>query len=645
MALHPSFPRSLRATVLFCSSWLLPGTLFAQVPAAATAPPSPQAQSRSVTEVPRSRIDALAKKADRLLAKGLQQRQLQPTAELDDTAFLRRAYLDVVGRNPSLPEIEAFLLDARPDRRMLLVDRLLDSAGYVSNESNFWFDLLRVKSRQRQLSGEPFAHWIRESIRTGQPYDEFVTAMVTATGAAHEAGNGATGFLLRDMNMPHDAMANTLRLFTGTRLECAQCHNHPFEAWKQRDFFAMAAFYGGLQYRIEIDRETQASLRQQLQGGDDRQKQQARRALQTLSAGLRGTGTGQERLPQDYAYDDAAPRSPVAAATIFGPKVEVEPQRPASPQRRTPRARPDARAPEVDSRRAFAEWLTSKENDRFARVIVNRTWQRLFGRGLTDPVDDFKDDSKAVHPELEQHLMKVVVELDFDLRQFQRVLLSTKLYQLQCLDRDPPADVPYAFEAPLPQRLRAEQVWDSLLTLVDFEIDATLRDPGERAKPAYERQQTLATGDVEAMLAAGQRGAIQERVAQIAGGRDRGRGRAALQRASDLEQPAPQGHLLRQFGQSDRETIDGAARSVSVPQALTLMNGLLPTESADAYKAIAANEDPPLRIRTAYHAVLARDPSPREAARWTAEFAARPGEAVSDLLWVLCNSNEFRSRP
>ncbi|MEQ1633856.1 MAG: DUF1553 domain-containing protein, partial [Planctomycetota bacterium] len=193
--------------------------------------------------------------------------------------------------------------------------------------------------------------------------------------------------------------------------------------------------------------------------------------------------------------------------------------------------------------------------------------------------------------------------------------------------------------------LRAEQVWDSLLTLVDFEIDTTLRDPGERAKPAYERQQTLASGNVEAMLAAGQRGAIQDRVAQIAGGRDRGRGRAALQRASDLEQPAPQGHLLRQFGQSDRETIDGAARSVSVPQALTLMNGLLPTETADAYKAIAANEDPPLRIRTAYHAVLARDPSPREAARWTAEFAARPGEAVSDLLWVLCNSNEFRSRP
>ncbi|MEQ1634531.1 MAG: DUF1549 domain-containing protein, partial [Planctomycetota bacterium] len=177
MALHPSFPRALRATVLFCSSWLVAGTMLAQVPATATAPPSPQAPSRSVAEVPRSRIEALAKKADRLLAKGLQQRQLQPTADLDDTAFARRAYLDVVGRNPSLPEIEAFLLDARADKRMLLVDRLLDSAGYVSNESNFWFDLLRVKSRQRQLSGEPFAHWIRDSIRTGQPYDEFVTAM------------------------------------------------------------------------------------------------------------------------------------------------------------------------------------------------------------------------------------------------------------------------------------------------------------------------------------------------------------------------------------------------------------------------------------------------------------------------------------
>ncbi len=650
MAENLLLTHAVRAAIVLASSLFVPCGLPGQAPPRATATPPAQAPTRSVAEVARSRIGAAAVKIDRLLEKGLQQRQLAPSALLDDAAFARRAYLDIAGRNPSLPEIEAVLLDARADKRARLVDHLLDSPGYVSNESNFWFDLLRVKSRQRQLSGEPFAHWIRDSIRTGVPYDQFVAAMVTATGAAHEDGNGATGFLLRDMNMPHDAMANTLRLFTGTRLECAQCHNHPFESWKQRDFFAMAAFYGGLQYRMEVDRDTQLALRKELQNGDDRQKQQARRALQTMTAGLRGSGSGQERLPQDYAYDDAAPRTPIAATTIFGPKVEVRQPKTAASAGRTKQARAGTKQADAGSRRVFADWLTSPNNERFSRVLVNRTWQRLFGRGLTDPVDDYKEDSKAVHPELERYLEQLLVELDFDVRQFQRVLLSTRLYQQQCLAEDPPVDAAYAFQAPLPQRLRAEQVWDSLVTLVNFEIDATLRDPSERARAVYERQAKMTSGDPEAILAAIQRrpdpeATIRERLTQLAAARGGNRANGSLLRASDLEQPAPQSHLLRQFGQSDRETIDGATRAVTVPQAMTLMNGLLVADGADAAKAIAAPEEAPAKIRRAYYAVLARDPSPREAARWTAELAARPREALADLLWVLCNSNEFRSRP
>lgn len=660
-----------------------------------TAVASPQTPTRSVAEVPRSRIEAASRRIDEAWRTALTQRQLEPTAVVGDETFVRRVYLDVVGRNPSLPEVEAFLADSAPDKRMRLVDRLLDSAGWVSNESNHWFDLLRVKSRQRQLSGEPFAHWIRQSLRDGLPFDEFVTAMVTAEGPAHADGNGATGYLLRDANMPHDAMANTLRLFTGTRLECAQCHNHPFEQWKQRDFYAMAAFFGGLQFRVEVDRDTQQALRQQLADADDRTKQSARRALQTLSAGLRGTGTGVERLPADYAYEDAAPRSPIEAHTVYGPKAAAEP-RAQAPAGRRQRPAPQRDAP-VDSRTVFAEWLTSKKNDRFVRVLGNRMWERYFGRGLLDPVDDLKADSKASLPEVEKRLLDAVLAFDFDLRQLQRVLLSTDLYQRTALAGDPSADLPYAFPGPIAQRLRAEQVWDSLLVQADFAIDQTLREPGERAKAAYERQKVLQSDDPEAIVQALQRrpdveAMAKERLQQIAERRAldaerqqrtreltrelaaaRRGGDADAQkrlqaelrelamprpgeiaqrardgqrlRASDLEQPAPAGHLLRQFGQSDRETIDGASRSATVPQALTLMNGSMSSASGDLFAALRRAPDVDTAIRTAFLGVLARTPRPDELATWRNEWSLHRDEAPTDLLWVLTNGNEFRFRP
>ncbi len=658
--------------------------------------PVPQAPARSVAELPRARIDQAAGRLDRLLAAGLDKLGLQPSAGISDEAFVRRAYLQVVGRNPSGPEAEAFLADRRSDKRQQLVDQLLDSPGYTSHEANFWFDLLRVKSRQRQLSGEPFAHWIRQSIIDGTPYDEFVAAMLTASGEAQKAGNGATGFLLRDLNMPHDAMANTMRLFLGTRMECAQCHNHPFEDWKQREFYALAAFFGGLSYRLEAPRDLTLAIRRQLGQADDRTRAAARRLLQGLTTGLRGAGTGVERLPKDYAYDDAAPLSQVLAATPFGPKTKITPPRQTATERQRAR-RPQAPLPkEQDSRAVFADWLTDPKNGRFGRVIVNRLWARLFGRGLTDPVDDLKADSKAVHPDLERELERLLVEFDFDLRQLQRVLLSTSLFAQATLAEDAPGDRPYAFQAPLPQRLSAEQIWDSLLTMIDEDLDQTLRQPDARARAVYDRFAEAASGDAEEILALLERparpaaaaadlAAAQRQTRERALGfqeqaRDltrklalaRRRGdqaamselqtqlkhlnddrlraaerarRGALLRASDLEQPAPAGHLLRQFGQSDRETVDGAARAATVPQGLSLMNGLLALGGTDLERRIARAEAPREKVRLAYLGTLARAPKPHELLDWCAELEAEPHKGLQDLLWVLCNSNEYRFLP
>src|SRR5690606_5641011 len=232
-------------------------------------------------------------------ARGLQRHQAEALPLVDDATFVRRAYLNVVGRIPSLQETERFLADQDPDKRTNLCDMLLDSPGRSSHFSNYWFDQLRVKSRQRQLSGEPFAHFIRQAVIDDVPYDKFVRQLLVAEGAAHGTANGATGHLMRDNGMPHDSMANTVRLFLGTRLECAQCHNHPFDHWTQKQFFEMAAFFGDMSYRDNTSLGNYRELRKELATEDQRTRQRALQLIRRLTQGIQGSGSGVEKLPKD----------------------------------------------------------------------------------------------------------------------------------------------------------------------------------------------------------------------------------------------------------------------------------------------------------------------------------------------------------
>lgn len=691
------------------AAWSL---LLAAIPAQTSAG-SPQTPSRRVDSVvPLARIRQYASHLDSLLENGLKKRGETPNPLVDDATFVRRAYLTIIGRVPTLAEAEAFLADQAADKRDQLTDRLLDSAGHTSHWSNFWFDLLRVKSRQRQLSGEPFAHFVREAVRTDLPYDQFVRELLTAQGPAHAAGHGATGYLLRDMNMPHDAMANTLRIFLGTRLECAQCHNHPFDTWTQKEFYGMAAFFGGLRYRAAEEQvPNAAAARSLLANADDRTKAQARQLLQRMNLGISGSGSGTERLPADYKYDDGKPQSPVLAATIFGNPVKLKYPDPkaADPKAADPKARPRERnnprqrnpEPEIGSRQALADWLTDKKNPRFTKVIANRIWARVFGRGLVEPLDDWRKDTEAVHPDVHKQLERLLIELDYDLRQFERVLVHTQLFQRQAPAEDPPAGKPYAFPGPLLRRMSAEQLWDSLLTLVFDDLDDRLRATDARAKEVYEQHQQLHDASPEqlvAMLEAGGRPGVMNReqireetrrqlaadaelqkrvqpllrdlaAARRAGdqakvlaiaeqlrnegldlGQRAGRGREGdLLRASDLQQPAPGNHLLHQFGQSHRDTIDAASTAATVPQVLTLLNGFLDQKVLEGASALRRDlelaRDGERRVRVAYLTVLSREPSPAEVLQWRRAIAIDGDQAIRDLVWVLCNSNEFRFVP
>jgi len=316
-------------------------------------------------------VAAAARRIDELVEADLARHGLEPNPIADDATFARRAWLGIAGRIPAAAETEAFLASHEADKRSRLVDRLLDSPGHGSRMFNWWADLLRVRTRlNRQISGEPYIHWIKEAVARNVPYDRFVSELLTADGPAHRRGNGATGYYLRDLGMPEDNMANTVRVFLGTRLECAQCHDHPFDKWKQKQFFEMAAFTGGIQYRDRSLRRTPEgrkllAMGRELRREGDREMLRAyrRQVILRVTPGVFGSGAGLTRLPHDYQYDDAKPNQPMKPFTIFG----------------------NAPKPGDDPHKTYAEWMTSPENPRFTMTIVNRLWKVMFGRGFVTP--------------------------------------------------------------------------------------------------------------------------------------------------------------------------------------------------------------------------------------------------------------------
>ena len=670
---------------------------------AQTAARNPQRPKQRVEDVRATKdVQRDAAKIDALLERGLRRNRVEAQPITDDATFVRRAYLNIVGRIPTLKETETFLADQNPEKRPVLLDLLLDSPGRTSHFSNFWFDLLRVKSRHRQLRGEPFAHFIQTAVRDDMPYDEFVRAMLVAEGPAHGRDNGATGHLMRDTGMPHDSMANTVRLFLGTRLECAQCHNHPFDHWTQKQFFGMAAFFGGINYRDPTAMANYRGMRQKLADVPQRTRQQTLQLIRRLTQGIHGSGSGLAKLPKDYQYDDARPLSTVKADTIFGANVKLRYPSKTMARSQSKRARARRREQQVEgaeSREALADWMTDKKNPMFATTIANRMWARTFGRGLVEPVDDWKKKTKAVHPEILKELEKILVRVDFDLRQFERVLVHTQLFQREVEAADPTPGVAPNFQGPILRRMSSQQVWDSLLTLVFDDLDERLRDPAERAESLYAYHDQLKDATADELLAAaqgGMRGMMQQmtqdrrqeakdaqrrdqmarkrarpllreleearrdgdlpKVAQLRkrleqmgvdiGSRAARGAEKGMLRASDLEQPARLGHVLRQFGQSDRETIDASTDVATVPQVLSLMNGFLDQQVLNGESALRSDlklaADGQRRVEVAYLTMLNRAPTAEETDRWRRLIAVNGRKAIEDLVWVLCNSNEFR---
>ena len=309
---------------------------------------------------------------DGLVWDKLQKLQIQPSPVANDSMFLRRVFLDTIGTLPTSSEVRSFLADNDPDKRRKLIDALLERPEYADYWAQRWADLLQADKDIITPQGTvAMTRWIHQQITANTPWDRLVYDVLTAQGST--VGNSPAGFFQVQADPEKSARAVS-QLFLGVRIECAQCHHHPFERWDQKDYFALAGFFTG------VDRKS-------LPGG----------ALKII-----------DKPGEDLKHPRTS--EPVPTAGLGA----------------APAMFPDPK----DRRRVLAQWLTAKENSLFVRSIVNRLVGHYWGRGLVEPVDDLRATNPASNEPLMLALADHLIEVNFDLKAFTRTLLNSRVYQL-----------------------------------------------------------------------------------------------------------------------------------------------------------------------------------------------------------------------
>lgn len=607
-----------------------------------------------------SRTDlATLKKAayqvDKHVAAIFRNKKLPVPAVVDDSTFLRRSFLVAAGRIPTLEEASSFLEIDDPAKREMLISYLLKSDGYRSHMQNYVFDLLRARDGGRNETNSyapPYLRFIQESVAQNKPWDQFARELISAKGIAWEKGNGAVGYYIRDKGMPLDNLSITMQIFTGERLECAQCHDSPTNKWERMDFFELAAFTHG---QREINQGVWNKARGSYQDEDFRRSEIGRLFYWLRDNIHYGTladqGTGRIKLPSDYQYKDGDPGEMIGGRTHFGKKIRSSDRRDSG-----------------KSRVEFAEWMT-KNNPNFDYIAVNRMWARVMGSPLSEPVDKYVKPEKTTSPALTSYLTRLLVSLDYDLKAFQNVLFLTKTFQFAANPKAFEAGVPQAFNGRQLERMSAEQIWDSLVTLVAEHPDklekrrfsdhiyynnkpvlvgemtmsqlarevVAIKDPGEYRQYAENLLQKIKSSKGSASA---------NKDMMMMASRSRPGPARGIARASELSAPAPAGHFLREFGQSDRELIASSTKEANVAQILEIMNGhvekmVVSNKGASVYDALKRGTTEADKVRYIYYAVLSRAPSDQEMNMLMRDVIDGSRESYQNLVAALMQTHEF----
>ena len=297
--------------------------------------------------------------------------------------------------------------------------------------------------------------------------------------------------------------------------------------------------------------------------------------------------------------------------------------------------------PENASRRqVYAHWMTSRQNPRFTRAIVNRMWKRAFGVGMFEPVDDMTDYTKASNPELETFLISEMKRLNYDLKEFMRIVYNTDAYQRSVTYDDIDLSKPYHFQGPVLRRMSAEQVWDSVLVLTVNSTDKYLRPNDNPFIAAVQAEPGLSVQQLKAK--------VDEYDSAEKSKRDHNRRHTyrglVLRRASELPQPLPAGHFLRQFGQSDREIIADGSTEGTVPQLLALFNGPITHIMLEAGSVVhreVMGARPNDRLTVVFLSILGRMPTDEERVACFREIQENEAAGMGNVIWALLNTREF----
>lgn len=637
-----------------------------------------------------------AAKVDQLVANGLiranpdrAKKNLPPIKSfnpaLSDEQFVRRVYLDIAGRIPNHDEVVAFQKSSGAEKRSKLIDQLLDSDGYKTHLFNYLSEMLRVKDNfeQDNVRGTPYIGWLKEQVAKNRPWNEMVYEMMTATGKMWDkkpdgSYNGAAGYLLRDAGMPLDNLANTLTVFLGTDVACAQCHDHPFADWTQKQFYEMAAFFGATTTRLggqdfangDRGKVLMDEIEKMIAANPSLDIRRLRNGLQNYiganRSAIKDRPMNTLKLPHDYKYKDGKPGDAVEPKFVTWSASDKN--NPAYKQ---------SKKNEEKLRESFASWMTHPQNPRFAMAIANRLWKRAFGVGVVDPVTNLDNpDEDGSNPELIKHLASEMVRVKFDLKQFMRIVYNTRAYQSEATTENIAMGEKYYFQGPMLRRMSAEQAWDSYMTLVlgqpdqfkaplqdlyaksiDLNLDTvdakTVLIKYDAYRKIQQKENELMGGNLDMaggdMMMAGDSKKGGSKGAAASAPSD-GPGKfltyegMRLLRSAELPQPAPGGHFLTDFGQSPRNLIDGSTKIGNVPQVLMMMNGkaqkMLTSPDSLVFRTMEKVRDPSEKVETMFLSIMSRRPTMNE--KDIAKRVLAQGEdGYANMIWALINTREF----
>jgi hypothetical protein len=381
---------------------------------------------------------------DTLIQDGWKKAGVQPARTASDEEFMRRVYLDLVGRIPSPQESRAFLQTRESDKREKLIDYLLEHPDFAKNFANQWSVLLIGRSNQGRMVDRPsLNNWLRKQFLADRPWNEMVHELVASTGSNKE--NGAVNYVLAHLEFGAVPLTSlTTRLFMGQQIQCTQCHNHPSNDWKQEDFWGINAFFKGIKSE-EVRKENANGL-----------------------AVVDHTEVRDEPTDAYVKFDRRNGLVGIAFPKFLdGKKI--------------------SQGPDVVRRSELAKLICAPNNGMLSKSLVNRMWSHFMGRGFVNPVDDMGSHNPPSHPELLDQLAKQFQESGYDVKQLCRWITSSRPYQLSSAKAKGSEKEENLFSQMQLKPMGPEQLFDSLLTATGA-LKSSTGEERDKKRDAWMRQ-------------------------------------------------------------------------------------------------------------------------------------------------------------